>query len=636
MGFEGRRFTVGNPFFGNNNGTFGFTTSNPFGTGNAGIDFLLGFPNTYAQGSGGFIDARAYQMYSYIQDQYKLKSNLTLTYGIGYQIDTPMSDFFNGGLGLQCLVPNQQSKIFPTAPIGLNYPGDPQCNSAGGYGTHYDGFGPRIGFAYSPNWGGKIFGAPGKTSIRGGYGIYYNRSEEELLLQNLGAPPFGQASAGIADRGGKPSFIAPFTDVACISSANAAIPGCVPTGGTVSITNKFPFIPPKPGDKTVDFTQFAPMSNNVIDHNFHSPYAENYNLTIQRELPGQMILSLAYVGSVAHHLISEVESNHIINPAVCLADPNCAGDPEDAVILPTQNGFDNNLNPTGQPSNFPYGAFNANIGVPLVASYGTQSSFGNSNYNAFQASINKSLSHGLTFLLAYTYSHSLDNGSSFENSGFGGVAGPGLNPFNFHDNYGDSAFDARHRMVLSYTYNIPSLQHIAHWIPSRIADGWRFGGITTFQGGFPIYPVEGDGQAAVCSANWQFYQCPDRPNQIAPVKLVDPRTNLNAAGLHQIWAPGSFTTETLGQLGNVHRGAIHAFGVNNWDFQFSKDTKITESMTFEMRVELFNMWNHTQFDGTTSGAFGNDILSSTFGDVLVSKARAYRTACGEVHFLTAT
>ena len=60
----------------------------------------------------------------------------------------------------------------------------------------------------------------------------------------------------------------------------------------------------------------------------------------------------------------------------------------------------------------------------------------------------------------------------------------------------------------------------------------------------------------------------------------------------------------------MHRGAIHAFGVNNWDFQFSKDTKITESMTFEMRVELFNMWNHTQFDGTTSGAFGNDILSS--------------------------
>ena len=197
---------------------------------------------------------------------------------------------------------------------------------------------------------------------------------------------------------------------------------------------------------------------------------------------------------MAHHLISEVEANHIINPAVCLADPNCAGDPEDAVILPTQNGFDNNLNPTGQPSNFPYGAFNANIGVPLVASYGQQSSFGNSNYNAFQATINKSLSHGLTFLLAYTYSHSLDNGSSFENSGFGGVAGPGLNPFNFHDNYGDSAFDARHRMVLSYTYNIPSLQHIAHWIPSRVADGWRFGGITTFQGGFPIYAVEGDGQ----------------------------------------------------------------------------------------------------------------------------------------------
>ena len=70
----------------------------------------------------------------------------------------------------------------------------------------------------------------------------------------------------------------------------------------------------------------------------------------------------------------------------------------------------------------------------------------------------------------------------------------------------------------------------------------------------------------------------------------------------------------------MRRGAIHAFGVNNWDFQFSKDTKITESMTFEMRVELFNMWNHTQFDGTTSGAFGNDILSGTFGTVSAAKA----------------
>ena len=130
------------------------------------------------------------------------------------------------------------------APIGLNYPGDPQCNSAGGYGTHYIGFGPRVGFAYSPNWGGKIFGAPGKTSIRGGYGIYYNRSEEELLLQNLGAPPFGLASAGIADRGGKPELHRSIHRCGLHQLALAPIPAVperVPTGADgVSITNKYP------------------------------------------------------------------------------------------------------------------------------------------------------------------------------------------------------------------------------------------------------------------------------------------------------------------------------------------------------------------------------------------------------------
>jgi hypothetical protein len=602
MGFEGRRFEVGNPFFGSHNGRFIFSTANPFSSGNAGADFLLGFPSTYAQTSGGFIDARAYQMYSYIQDQFKLRPNLTLTYGMGLQIDTPLSDLANGGVAINCFLPSQQSTVFSSAPKGLNFPGDPGCNSAG-YESHYNQFGPRIGFAYSPDWG-KWTGGPGKTSIRGGFGIYFNRSEEELSLQNLSAPPFSLADAGIADVGGHPSFSAPFTDVACINSALGPIPGCVssntflPNGvaAPTSIVNKYPFVPPAPGSNP-DFANFEPMGLNVIDPNFRSPYAENFNLTIERELPGRTILSVAYVGSVAHHLIAETEVNHVINPANCLADPACAADSNNAVTLASQQ------------SNFPYPG-------TTFASVGQQSSFGNSNYNSLQVTANKQMSHGLTFLAAYTYSHSLDIGSSFEGSGFGGLSGPGLSPFNTHLNYGDSAFDARHRLVASYTYDIPSLQRIAPWLPSRVASGWRFGGITTFQGGFPIYPVEGDSNSLTCSGNWQFYNCADRPNQIAPIKLLNPRNSPN----HLVFDPNSFAPEALGQLGNLSRSAVHALGINNWDFQFSKDTRITEGKTLELRVELFNMWNHTQFDSVAGGSIDNNVLNlGTFGETFATK-----------------
>ena len=173
-------------------------------------------------------------------------------------------------------------------------------------------------------------------------------------------------------------------------------------------------------------------------------------------------------------------------------------------------------------------------------------------------------------------------------------------------------------MVMSYTYDIPNLQHIAHLAAQPGCQWLEVRRDHHFPGWFPDLPHRGRRQLDDLQRELAVLQCADRPNQIAPVKLVDPRTNLRRRPPRDS-GPSSFATETLGQLGNVSRRAIHALGVNNWDFQFSKDTKITESTTFEMRVELFNMWNHTQFDGTTSGAFGNDILSSTFGDVLAAK-----------------
>jgi hypothetical protein len=154
FGYDGRKFTVSNPFAANNNGSFNFnTTSNPFTAGDAGLHFLLGIPATYAQGSGANIIAYAYLNYLFAQDTWKVMDSLTLSYGLGWQIDTPLHNLQFGGIGVTCYIPGQLSKVFSTAPKNLNYPGDPGCNNAQGATTKYYQFGPRFGFAYVPNLG---------------------------------------------------------------------------------------------------------------------------------------------------------------------------------------------------------------------------------------------------------------------------------------------------------------------------------------------------------------------------------------------------------------------------------------------------------------------------------------------------
>src|SRR5204862_3338949 len=126
--------------------------------------------------------------------------------------------------------PSVQSQVFPTAPVGYTLPGDPGCNKSGGPTTKYNHIGPRVGFAWSPDMG-RLTGGPGKTSIRGGFGLYFNRSEEELNLQDLGIAPFGLTSNGAAF----PSFPDPYVDI---------------NGGT-SVPQPFPYTTPAAGNATI-------------------------------------------------------------------------------------------------------------------------------------------------------------------------------------------------------------------------------------------------------------------------------------------------------------------------------------------------------------------------------------------------
>jgi len=595
FGFAGRRYQVTNPYEYANSGMFSFNGAGKYSTGDPGADFLLGIPDSYVQNSGGFQDFRTYEYYFYAQDSWKIKPDLTLNYGIGYQIDTPLVNQYFNQLDKNCFRPGQQSTVYPTAPAGLLFPGDPGC-SPSGYYNHYDHFAPRFGFAYAPDWGALSGGSGKHFVIRGGFGIYFDRTEEELGLQDLLDAPFSLNSIGAASLGGSasPSFANPYVDIA----------------SGRSVPNPFPFTPPAPG-QPVNFSQFYPLDINVVDPNFTDPYSMNFNLNVQRELPGSMILQLAYVGAQGRHLELVYEGNPIspAGQAACAADPACiASRASQHVDYPSHALY--------EPGN-------------IFASVGTQGTRGVSSYNSFQASLNKRFSHGLTFLAVYTWSHSVDLGSSYEDSGTSssGIS-RAVNPYDFALSRGDSSYDARHRFVVNYNYELPHLS--SRWnneFSRTVVDGWRISGITTLQTGFPI-TVGDTGYRSLSCDGYVFYKCWDAPNVNGPVATYNPENSVlvnttknpgNTTALpYYYFNPNAFSLEPFGTLGNEGRNNFHGPGINNTDLALIKEVRFGEYRRIELRLESFNTFNHTQFRFNSNIISFQNINSSNFGQVLTA------------------
>ncbi len=569
FGYDGRKFQVWNPFAASNEGAFTFSQGGGFSTGDAGLDFLLGVPTSFSQGAGATIIADAYEQYMYFQDQWRVKSNLTLTLGTGYQIDTPISEYQNAGLSRACFQAGEQSTVFPTAPLGLTYPGDPGCNIQGGPTTKHNHIGPRVGFAWSPDFG-KFTGGAGKTSVRGGFGLYFNRTEEELNLQDLSTPPFGLTSSGAAN----PSFPNPYVDL----NSGAVTP------------NQFPYTNPPKGS-TPDFAALYPFGYGFIfnnnSKNLTVPHTFNWNFTLQRELPGQTILSVGYVGSHGSGLITSYTENPATPAGVasCLATPACSS-----------NG---GIEPLLYPGNYTYAG-------NIWDNFGQQTNGGWSNYNALQVTVTKHVSHGLEFQSAYTWSHSLDISSSFEDTAFqlaGGVDNYGPNRAR---DYGNSSFDARNRWVVDFVYQAPSFAKRWGSTADRLLDGWVLTGINTFQSGDPITFEDSDLRSLSCTWELSYYGCSDRPDIVSRPTKLDPRLPGN------LWFnPASFTDNALGTQGDTPRGYFNGPALWNTDFTVRKDFKVTEGSALRTEIDFFNIFNHTNF-----GQPGNDFgSSSTFGVV---------------------
>ncbi len=553
------------------NGDFTFDGSE---TGTDFADFLLGAPQNYNQCSQQFLDSRTRYAGAYGEDTYKLKQNVTLNLGLRWEVSMPWWDTQGK---IETIVPGLQSTQFPTAPKGWVVPGDPGIPSTLAP-THYNNFSPRLGIAYSPGFSdgvlGKIFGGPGKTSIRASYGIYYTSIEDLNLFYEVGDAPFGLYWVSPTPV----MFDQPF-----IQRNDGTLSG--------GVGQRFPFTFPIPGDpanKTLDYSKYLPISYSPgYDIHNRMPYAEHYNLSIQRELGKATVLTLAYVGTQGHKLISQFDANPG-NAALCLhlnainATPTCDRFGEDQTYtLPDGSqvfGTRDKLGPSFSQNN----SFTVNIA--------------NSNYNAAEITLERKAAD-VTFLAAYTFSKAIDDSSGF---------GQWVNFSNYRLSRSLSAFDLRHNFVVSFNWSLPFDRSFGS-LPKRLTQGWNVTGITRFATGLPVGISQSGDYSLVGSGNY------DVPDRVGNVVIQNPRKP-GPNGANTYFLPDAFAPGPLGQFGNSNRQFFHGPGLNNTDFGIMKRTRIKESIAFEIRAEAFNIFNHAQFYNP-DGNF-ND---STFG--VVTSAR---------------
>lgn len=370
----------------------------------------------------------------------------------------------------------------------------------------------------------------------------------------------------------------------------------------------------------MNFAALEPLTINTLSLNFSVPYSYNYNLTIERQLGTSTTFSIAYVGNQGRHL----EGNFELNPA----------------------GQANGLNPVAAAA----GCTPVNLVscAPQTFRYNPQTSgFGainqqatdfNSRYNSLQVSVNKRLTHGLSFLAAYTWSRFFDQNSTADLQD--GFVQPGINPFDFASMWAPSNNDAPQRFVFSYNYTLPFYHFVPHF--RRLVDGWKLAGITTFQSGFPVQLFNSAEPSLTCNAAGEADDVPcwDRPNRTgAPVAIGNPRTyNINENSNYW-FSPAAFASAEPGAgIGNSSRAPLYGPGLNNFDISLEKEIHITESKYIQLRFETYNTFNHTQwFPGSyqmsnNSGGVVSDVNSPQFGRVISANPARIVQLAGKIYF----
>lgn len=560
------------------NGNFVFSGTE---TGVDFADFLIGVPSQYNQSQLNPFYARNKYVGAFAQDSWHVVPNLTLTYGLRWDRVTPWSERYNQ---ISTFVAGAQSVVFPGAPPGILYPGDPGVpNTIASISNH--NFAPRVGLAWSPfaskgSFLGKLLGGSGTTSVRASFGTFYTAFPALSISVLAANAPYGTTYTSPAP----PLFATPF-----ITAANGQNNG-QPFPYTFAPLNSSRSNP----DPNINWSTFEPVSG-IPGFDIHNktPYTEEWALSIERQVGPNTVLTASYLGNSSHHQLVLIEPNPG-NPALCLSlgQPSevqpgtltCGAGGEDTVYYPIAGG---QVNGTRGP-----------LG-PNFGSNALQSTIGGANYNALELSA-RHTSGRLEVSAAYTYSKSLDQSANI---------GEEVNPFNPALSYAISSFDVKHNVVISYEYQLPFDQFLR---PNRLTQGWSLSGIAHFASGFPITMINnGDNSLIGTNPNGVNNSSIDEPDYSGgPLHL---NKNPRSAGNNYFNTSG-FSINALGTPGTAKRRFFYGPGADNFDMAVAKKLALTESKALLFRVEAFNVFNRTQFNGP--GSVDGDIGSSTFGSVI--------------------